>query len=85
MGQGAWGREPGGGAGSFNGIFKDGFKLEVISMFMFERRKAKSRVLARRLVNVRACVRTRGLAAITASCKHLSQPPLKDSVYQLDK
>lgn len=30
----------------FNGIFKDGFKLEVISMFMLERRKSKkTRVL----------------------------------------
>jgi len=25
----------------FNGIFKEGFKLEVISVFMFERRKSK--------------------------------------------
>lgn len=48
----------GGGARFFNGIFRDGFKLEVISMFMFERRKSKSRVLARGLVNVHACVRT---------------------------
>lgn len=50
--------EAGGGARFFNGIFKEGFKLEVISMFMFEGRKSKSRVLARGLVNVRACVCT---------------------------
>lgn len=39
------GREKKGGAGGqlnfINGILKDGFKLEVISMFMFERRKSK--------------------------------------------
>lgn len=26
----------------FNGIFKDGFRLEVISLFMFRRRKLKN-------------------------------------------
>lgn len=50
--------EAGGGAKFFNGIFKDGFKLEVISMFMFERGKSKSCVLARGFVSVRACVCT---------------------------
>lgn len=48
----------GGGAKFFNGIFKDGFKLEVISVFMFERRKSKSCVLALGFVNVRVCVCT---------------------------
>lgn len=38
----------------FNGIFKDGFKLEVISMFMFEQRKSTNCVLACDCVNVHA-------------------------------
>lgn len=61
VGAGAAARETwqgGAGAGVFNGISKDGFKLEVISMFMLERRKPKSRLLARGPGNVRACVCT---------------------------
>lgn len=87
-GEGSGGRAGGGIGGRtsfFNGIFKDGFKLEVISMFTFERGKSKSCVLARGFAGVRACVGTRGLASITESCKHLSRPTFKGSAYQLDK
>lgn len=40
----------------FNGIFKDGFKLEVISVFMLERRKLKNCVSLCDFVNVHACL-----------------------------
>ncbi len=69
----------------FNGIFKDGFKLEVINMCKLKRRKSKNVVLVCDCVSVRANICMWGLAAITASCKHLSQPPFNSSVYQLDK
>lgn len=89
-------REPRGGVGEgaesrgganhfFNGIFKGGFKLEVIGVFMFVRRKSEGCVSVCDFINVHACPRMRGLAAITASCKRLSQPPFRGSVYQLDK
>lgn len=46
--QGSREEEEGGRSGwaadFFNGIFKAGFKLEVISMFTFERRKLKKHV-----------------------------------------
>lgn len=48
-------------------------------------KKEKKKAVGDCAVSVHACICTTGLAAITASCKHLGRPLFKSSVYQLDK